>query len=144
MLYTTMFLGYACNRLGMYFNLLVWIGALESCGTFIRVVYGRMIYMSAPTSENTTVCKSSKTENCHAKRLKCSILIWNYGKDVNVPRSNRWRHLLRWPNAFAARDVKRTVTDCGIFFSTPFSCFLLAVWPHFLPADCVFTQYYTP
>ena len=27
------FLGYACNRLGTYFNLLVWIGALESCGT---------------------------------------------------------------------------------------------------------------
>ena len=26
------FLGYACNRLGTYF-LLVWIGALESCGT---------------------------------------------------------------------------------------------------------------
>ena len=25
-------LGYACNRLGTYFNLLVWIGALESCG----------------------------------------------------------------------------------------------------------------
>ena len=23
----------ACNRLGTYFNLLVWIGALESCGT---------------------------------------------------------------------------------------------------------------
>ena len=33
MLHTTIFLGYACNRLGMYFNLLVWIGALESCGT---------------------------------------------------------------------------------------------------------------
>ena len=26
MLHTTMFLGYACNRLGTYFNLLVWIG----------------------------------------------------------------------------------------------------------------------
>ena len=25
--------GYACNRLGTHFNLLVWIGALESCGT---------------------------------------------------------------------------------------------------------------
>ena len=54
MLHTTVFLGYACNRLETYFNLLVWIGALESCGmigvfvTFIRVVYGRMIYMSVP------------------------------------------------------------------------------------------------
>ena len=27
------FFVYACNRLGTYFNLLVWIGALESCGT---------------------------------------------------------------------------------------------------------------
>ena len=33
MLHTTMFLGYACNRLGTYFNLLVWAGALESSGT---------------------------------------------------------------------------------------------------------------
>ena len=59
MLHTTMFLGYASNWLGMYFNLLVWIGALESCGmidvfvTFIRVVYGKMIYMSVPTHLNT-------------------------------------------------------------------------------------------
>ena len=28
-----LFLGYACNSLGTYFNLLVWIVALESCGT---------------------------------------------------------------------------------------------------------------
>ena len=27
MLHTTMFLGYACNRSGTYFNLLVWTGA---------------------------------------------------------------------------------------------------------------------
>ena len=26
MLHTTMFFGYACNRLGTFFNLLVWIG----------------------------------------------------------------------------------------------------------------------
>ena len=31
MLHTTMFLGYACSIFGTYFNLLVWIGALESC-----------------------------------------------------------------------------------------------------------------
>ena len=37
------------------------------------------------------------------KGLRCSILVWNYGDDVNVPRWNRWRHLLRWRNAFSAR-----------------------------------------
>ena len=35
-----MFLVYACSRLGTYFNLLVWVGALESCGTrFFRDIY---------------------------------------------------------------------------------------------------------
>ena len=29
------------------------------------------------------------------KVLKCSILVWNFGEAINVPRSNRWRHLLR-------------------------------------------------
>ena len=39
MLNTTMFLGYACNRLGTYFNLLVWLGALENCGTLECLVF---------------------------------------------------------------------------------------------------------
>ena len=58
MLHTTMFLVYACNSLGTYFNLLVWIGALESCGTrewcfrdIYKVVYRRMIYMSLSISQ---------------------------------------------------------------------------------------------
>ena len=49
------------------------------------------------------------------KRFQYSILVWNYGDDVNVPRSNRWHNLLCLRNAFSARDVKWTVTDCGIF-----------------------------
>ena len=44
------------------------------------------------------------------KGLKCTILVWNYSEDINVPRWNRWRHLLRWPNAFSARDIRRTIT----------------------------------
>ena len=48
MLHTTMFLGYACNRLGTYFNLLVWIGALGSCGIYKGGLYKRMIYMIVP------------------------------------------------------------------------------------------------
>ena len=30
---------YACNSLGTYFNLLVWIVALESCGTRERLLF---------------------------------------------------------------------------------------------------------
>ena len=41
MLHTTMFLGYVCNRLGTYFHLPVWIGALESCGTREWLVFSR-------------------------------------------------------------------------------------------------------
>ena len=56
MLHTTMFLGYVSNRLGPYFNLLVWIGALGSGGvfvTFIMVVYSGMFYMSVLETEVT-------------------------------------------------------------------------------------------
>ena len=49
------------------------------------------------------------------KRLKCSIFVWNYGDDVNIPRSNRWHHLLCWSNAFSAYHVRWAVTDCRIF-----------------------------
>ena len=33
------FLGYACNRLETYFNLLVGLGALEGCGTRAWLVF---------------------------------------------------------------------------------------------------------
>ena len=36
---TTIFLGFARNGLGTYFNLLVGIGAFESCGTCERLVF---------------------------------------------------------------------------------------------------------
>ena len=73
-----MFLGYACNRLGTYFNLLVWIGALESLGThewfdvfatFIRVVYGKMVYMS--------VCRISRE---YDRALLCLIIVTNFSE----------------------------------------------------------------
>ena len=73
-----------------------------------------------------------------AKGVKYSILVWNYGEDVNVPRWNCWRHLLRWHNAFSARSQ----TDyhwlrhflCADFFHF---IALNAIWP-----DFVGTQYY--
>ena len=58
------------------------------------------------------------------KRFKYSIRVWNYGDDVNVPRSNRWRHVLCWRKAFSALDVRRTATDCGIFFCADFLRFI--------------------
>ena len=68
------------------------------------------------------------------KRFKSSIRVWNYAEDVKVQRSNRWRHLLCWRNGFSARNVRRTVTDCGIFFCADFLRFvaLNAIWAHFL------------
>ena len=65
------------------------------------------------------------------KRFKCSILVWNYSDNLNVPWSNHWshllcwRHLLCWHNAFSAHDIRWAVADCGIF-SAPvpaFCCF---------------------
>ena len=55
MLHTTMFLCYAWNRFGTYFNLLVWIGALESCGTRERLVF-RDIYEGGLWDDGGHVC----------------------------------------------------------------------------------------
>ena len=46
------------------------------------------------------------------KMFKCSLLVWNYGDDVNVPRSNRWRHFLCWRNSAVAYVTK---TCCRSF-----------------------------
>ena len=80
------------------------------------------------------------------KGLKCSILVWNYGEDVNILRSNLWRHLLRWCNAFSARDVRWTTTDCSIFLDRflafhRFKCYLGSFSRYI---TVFFTQYYTP
>ena len=60
--------------------------------------------------------------------------IRNWVTGINVPRENWWRHLLRWRNAFSARDIMRIITDCGIFFCADFLRFIAlnAIWPHFL------------
>ena len=82
-----------------------------------------------------TVCKKKQAfyefskKSLAQKGLKCSILVWNYGEYVNVLRSNWWRHLLRWRNAFSSRDVRWTITDCSIFLDRflafhRFKCYL--------------------
>ena len=80
------------------------------------------------------------------KGLKCSILVWNYGEDVNVLRSNWWHHLLRWRNAFSARDVRWTITDCSIFLDRflefhRFKCYL-GSFSRYITVFSI--QYYTP
>ena len=60
------------------------------------------------------------------KWFKCSIHVWNYGDDVNVPRSNRWGHLLCRRNAFSARDGREGCHWLRHFFlcwSLALSCF---------------------
>ena len=68
------------------------------------------------------------------------VLVWNYGNGVNVPRSNCWRHLLCWHNMFSARDIRRSVTDCGIFFCANLLRFiaLKAILGYFLGAQLCF------
>ena len=80
------------------------------------------------------------------KGLKCNILVWNYGEDVTVLRSNWWHHLLRWRNAFSACDVRWTITDCSIFLDRflafhRFKCYLGSFSRYI---TVFFTQYYTP
>ena len=55
------------------------------------------------------------------KRFKCSILVWNYGDDVNILWSNRWHLLLCWRNIFSAGMLLLTAA----FFSAPISWVLL-------------------
>ena len=80
------------------------------------------------------------------KRLKCSIIVWNYGEDVNVLRWNRWRHLLRWHNAFFCTRRQADYHWLRDFLCTDFLHFidLNAILPHFLRKTFILTQYYAP
>ena len=52
-----MFLGYACNRLGTYFNLLVWIGVFrESSVEHVNDWCFRDIYKGGPLEDVLDVC----------------------------------------------------------------------------------------
>ena len=80
------------------------------------------------------------------KRLKCSILVWNYSEDVNVLRWNRWRHLLRWHNAFFCTRRQADYHWLRDFLCTDFLHFidLNAILPHFLRKTFILAQYYAP
>ena len=70
------------------------------------------------------------------KMFKCTILVWNYGDDVNVPQSNRWRHLLCGCNAFSAQLTAAS-------FLRRFLAFYCFKW-YLDSFNCVFYHYYTP
>ena len=73
--------------------------------------------------------------------LKCSIFVWNYDEDVNIPQSNYWRPLLRWRNTFLhATSAGLSLT--AAFFCADFLRFIVlnAIWSHFIG---VYTKYYT-
>ena len=57
------------------------------------------------------------------KMLKCSILVWNYGDDVHVPRSNRRRHLFCWRNAFLLETWGGLSLNAAFFFLRWFLAF---------------------
>ena len=84
--------------------------------------------------------------NVLPKMFKCSIRVWNNGDDFNIPRSNRWRHLLCWRNAFSASDLGRTVTDFGIFLGRFFAfyCVKCHLGSFSRCKIAFFTQYYPP
>ena len=109
-----MFLGYACNRLGTYFNLLIWIRALESCGTrefigvfvtFIRVVYRTMIYMSVPIPLNGLITsiimtlgyKGRGPKHIEAELIRaCWLLFFFRFFFSELCRYMLWVELLSW------------------------------------------------
>ena len=81
----------------------------------------------------STVAQQLKVSLCIPKFYKFSLeslaprgLKWVYLSKITTMAltfsdRTRWRHFLRWRNAFSARDVRRTITNYGIF-SASISC----------------------
>ena len=97
MLNTTVFLGYACNRLGTYFNWLVWIGALESCGTREWLVFSWHLQGWSMVGWFICICPSCERFSRRAKT------VWFRDDSFHIlfgtPRTtfrDTLHHLLKW------------------------------------------------
>ena len=78
---------------------------------------------SKPIYQWSMICIFAIYKNWRLKNFRSikdrmqDICKTKYAEDVNIPRSKRWRQLLRWRNAFSTRDVRSSTTSFAIYYS---------------------------
>ena len=94
---------------------------INACLKWIKAIFSRVKWYRINSQVSDTIyIFTVKIENCKHKYLLKDLLsniLMKYDTlDVNVSLSYQ-RHILRWRNAFSARDVRRTANTNGFLYS---------------------------